>query len=204
LDELLTVGIEKAYELAPKWNRNLGVTFGKFIEKHLWGAMRDHAKRRPKTAYGLSEDAVEAITRKSGRKAPQPSLDKTENKRWSKADAHTADYLRAVGDYPVSVPQSDSRRKHIDAMVGRFHAAGGTVKRTTPTITAELEAAIGRLNKRQQAAYRGRILSDPPKPIAEIAREQGIRDVSQISRSLRQAESKIAQWLKVSNRGGIL
>jgi RNA polymerase sigma factor (sigma-70 family) len=197
-NELVTFGIEFLTDLVRQYDPNRGVTFGAFAKPRLMGAMRDYVKHRPKTEHGLSEDAVEAITHKSGRKGAKRSPDNADNKRWSKADAQTVDYLRAVGDYRVSAPQDDVRRKHVETMIGRFLEEGGTVKRKTPPLNEQLEKVIGRLNQRQQMVYRERVLKEPPTPIAQLARRLGIAHENEIARIQHQAERKVANALRKS------
>lgn len=53
------------------------------------------------------------------------------------------------------------------------------------------EAALAKLNPRQQAVWRGRVLRKPPLSRRAIARQLGIADVTQISRIERQALRKM-------------
>ena len=54
-----------------------------------------------------------------------------------------------------------------------------------------IEAALAKLNPRQRTVYRGRRLTKPPKTRAELARQLGIADETQISRIERQAVRKM-------------
>ena len=54
-----------------------------------------------------------------------------------------------------------------------------------------IEAALAKLNARQQAVYRGMVLTKPPLSRAAMARQLGIADVTQISRILKQARRKM-------------
>jgi RNA polymerase sigma factor (sigma-70 family) len=54
-----------------------------------------------------------------------------------------------------------------------------------------IEAALAKLNTRQQAVYRGMVLTKPPLSRAAMARQLGIADVTQISRILKQARRKM-------------
>jgi hypothetical protein len=63
---------------------------------------------------------------------------------------------------------------------------------------ADIEKLLLKLNRKQQAVYRGRVLTDPPLSRAALARQLGIAHVTQISRIERQAERKMAKWLKKS------
>jgi DNA-directed RNA polymerase specialized sigma subunit len=87
-------------------------------------------------------------------------------------------------------------RKSISTLTARYLESGGNIKCRTPTLTEDLQRAIAKLNARQQAVYRGRVLTDPPVTRDRLARQLGIRDSTQISRIQRQAERKIAKILK--------
>ena len=54
-----------------------------------------------------------------------------------------------------------------------------------------LEVALAKLNPRQQAVYRGRVLQNPPLNREALARELGITDLTQISRIEKQARQKM-------------
>jgi hypothetical protein len=99
LEDLLTVGMDRAYDLARKFNPNQGVTFGKFIEKYLWGAMRDHAKRARKIVSGLDQDKIDRLY--FGRVAtPAKKPDQIDSKkRWSKADRRTSNFFKGERIY---------------------------------------------------------------------------------------------------------
>jgi len=58
-----------------------------------------------------------------------------------------------------------------------------------------IERLLPRLNRRQRAVYRGMVLSEPPLSRATLARQLGIKDETQISRILGQAQRKMAAWL---------
>jgi RNA polymerase sigma factor (sigma-70 family) len=54
-----------------------------------------------------------------------------------------------------------------------------------------MEASLAKLNPKQRAVYRGRMLTDPPVTAQELAKRLRIKDVSQIWRILKQAELKM-------------
>jgi DNA-directed RNA polymerase sigma subunit (sigma70/sigma32) len=56
-----------------------------------------------------------------------------------------------------------------------------------------IEAALAKLNPRQRAVYRGRVLTNPPLSRSAIARQLGIADPTQVSRIERQARRKCAK-----------
>jgi hypothetical protein len=72
--------------------------------------------------------------------------------------------------------------------------------KSLPTgIAADIEQAVEEaLNYKQRIVYRGRVLSEPQVPVANLAKQLRIADVSQISRILKQAQAKVTMWL---NRG---
>ena len=85
--------------------------------------------------------------------------------------------------------------------VQQYLENGGAVRhfRKQPAVNmADIGKLVLKLNDRQQVVYRGRVLTDPPLSRAELARTLGIADVTQISRIERQAQRKMAAWLKVS------
>jgi len=55
----------------------------------------------------------------------------------------------------------------------------------------KIEAALAKLNPRQRAVYRGRVLTKPPVSRATLARQLDIADVTQISRIEKQARRKM-------------
>jgi hypothetical protein len=68
------------------------------------------------------------------------------------------------------------------------------VKRPPRLIAANrsaMEAKLAKLNPKQRAVYRGRMISDPPVPAPELAKRLRIKDVSQIWRILKQAKLKM-------------
>jgi RNA polymerase sporulation-specific sigma factor len=60
---------------------------------------------------------------------------------------------------------------------------------------AEIERVLPKLNRKQQAVYRGRVLTEPPLSRADLAHQLGITDLTQISRIERQAQRKVAELL---------
>ena len=107
----------------------------------------------------------------------------------------THDSAAAKGDLQLR-GEANQRREELSNLTARYLAGGGAIKRRTPALTEDLKGAIARLNRRQELVYRSRVLTDPPVPRGKIARELGIKDSTQISRILRQAEEKIAKMLK--------
>lgn len=199
-DELEAFGIELLTVLVRRWDRSRGVTFGAFAKRFLRGAMRDRVKHSPRL-NGHATDATLAtlVVPRDGRKAATNSDDKA-NERWSKADVDLADYVfgRRVGK---SKQTSATKRKAIEGWVNSFLATGGTVKRTTPLLNEQLEAAIKTLKPNEQMVYRECYLKDTP--IETVACRLNIRHVSQISRIKKRAIKKVTTFLKVSNHDGI-
>jgi hypothetical protein len=94
---------------------------------------------------------------------------------------------------------ASQRQEELSKLTARYLESGGSIKRRTPrtpTLTEDLQRAIAKLNARQEAVYRGRVLTDPPVTRDRLARQLGIRDSTQISRIQRQAECKVAKILK--------
>jgi hypothetical protein len=195
LDDLLTVGIERAYQLVREWNPNRDVTFGKYIEKYLWGAMRDRARGARKIVSGISEDKIDGlhfgrISPRAKRAASPDDVDS--KKRWSRADRRAGDFFK--GEIH-SAQTRDGQRKLLREAAERYRAAGGTIQRRegpTPP-TPELLAAA-RLNKRQEMVYREWF--ENGSPIAAIARRIGnlegkTVDERQVYRIKRQAIRRI-------------
>jgi hypothetical protein len=193
LDDLLTVGIERAYELARQYNPNQGVTFGKFIEKYLWGAMRDHAKGARKIVNGLDQDKIDRLY--FGRVAtPAKKPDQIDSKkRWSKADRRTGSFFK--GERIHSGRGREANRQLLSGMIERYREAGGTIGRPTlPHPLTEEVLAAAKLNKRQEMVYRECV--EKNTPIEVMARRIGnlegkTVDVSQVSRIKRQAVRKV-------------
>jgi hypothetical protein len=78
----------------------------------------------------------------------------------------------------------------------RHYTRGGTAGRRRPS--GDMRAVsklLLRLNHRQRVVYQGMVLDDPPRSRGEIARELGIRHLNDISRILRQAQTKMTKWL---------
>jgi hypothetical protein len=98
----------------------------------------------------------------------------------------------AKGDLPGL---SHRRREELTNLTDQFFANGGAIRtsRRGAPLTDALQRAIARLKPRQQAVYRARVLTDPPVPRDKLARQLGIRDPTQVSRILRQAERKVAR-----------
>jgi len=65
--------------------------------------------------------------------------------------------------------------------------------RLIPANRSAMEASLAKLNPKQRAVYRGRMITDPPVPASELAKRLRIKDVRQIWRILKQAKSKINQ-----------
>ena len=66
-----------------------------------------------------------------------------------------------------------------------------------------LEVALAKLNPRQRAVYRGRVLQNPPLSRAALARELGITDLTQISRIEKQARQKMKKCHPPCTKTGI-
>jgi hypothetical protein len=181
-DELVTFGIEMLGDLVREWDRDRNVTFGAFAKPWLRGAMRDHVRHQIRTVGGMSPDAVDAAIRKSGRKGPKRSRDKTAS-QWSAADMRLDEYLRGCGD---------TYRK-ADPEIKRGIAAGAA----RPSVDDLGPAFIRTLNERQAMIYERCILRDTP--IANVAEWIGQRegkplDVSQVSRIKAQVIRRIESY----------
>jgi Sigma-70 region 2 len=193
-DELLSLGMERVIKLAAEFDPAKGVTFGKFLEKYLWGFMRDHAARMRKFISGVDENALDlAYFGGNGRKVTKGLSERDSKKaKWSKHDRRTGEFYK--GERVHSVLTREGRRQSLAGMKERWEASGGSVKvKEAPIkVTAELLAAA-RLNKRQEL-----VLEEYEKgsPVAAIARRIGnlegkTIDETQVSRIRRQADRKL-------------
>ena len=192
-EELLSLGMERAIELAAEFDSSKGVTFGKHIEKHLWGLMRDHAARMRKfISGGTDEDALSRVYfGGDGRKPKEGSYDLRKAK-WSKHDRGTAGFYK--GERVDSVSTREGQRKWLAGVKKRRKASGESVavKEAPIKVTPELLAAA-RLNKRQQLVLEE---SEKGSPVAAIARRIGniegkTIDETQVSRIRRQVDRKL-------------
>jgi RNA polymerase sigma factor (sigma-70 family) len=207
-DDLRTRAIEELFNLIHLWDPNRGVTFGAFAKPRLLGATRDYVRKRFRE-LAVEPEKIDYLGHRARKLPPKSKDDAPQSDRRSemlfergmRSDKIVAEPIlgdkRFAGSNvtrPAQVPPRP--REQVDDLTARYLAAGGTIKRRKPTMTEELEAAISRLNARQQAVYRGRVLIDPPVSRERLARELGIRDSTQISRIQRQAERKVAKALK--------
>jgi RNA polymerase sigma factor (sigma-70 family) len=93
--------------------------------------------------------------------------------------------------------RSSSRAKRRRANTGGFKEVqyiSRPVQRPPRLIAANRsahEAALAKLNPKQRAVYRGRMIADPPVSAQELAKRLRIKDVSQIWRILKQAKLKM-------------
>src|SRR5262245_35042789 len=185
--ELEALGLNQLEALARTYDPTKGVTFGAYAQHRLRGAMLDYVtlnRNKTLSVGGINEVGIVA-REKSGRRAKATPSDDVP--------------LRKVPLTKGDANQTRARANDSSALVLKYLQDGGGVrytrKQTKGGTIAEIERLLPRLNKRQQAVYRGRVLTDPPLSRAELAHQLGIEDVTQISRIQKQAESKMAKWL---------
>lgn len=94
-----------------------------------------------------------------------------------------------------STPRALVQRYLTEGAVRHFSVSGKPLPTGDMGVINEL---LPKLNQKQRAVYRGRVLTSPPLSRATLARQLGIADETQISRIERQAHRKMAKWLKVS------
>ena len=192
--ELEVLGLQELEKMARKYDPSRKVSFGSFATKRLRGAMLDHAvmNRSRTVARGNADDVIALL--------PKPSRRETKKRYDEMVPGEGAYWYLTDADVD---PRDNANGSDSGALVQQYLENGGGVKHRfgklcVPVGTmAALEQLLPRLNRRQRAVYRGRVLDDPPLSRAELARRLGIADVTQISRIERQAQRKMAKWLKV-------
>jgi len=159
------------------------------------GAMRERFGERVREIGVDDPEKIDAAMAVRTRKLPAKPKEDRPMQRSRTDELFTHDSAAAKGDLQLR-GEANRRREELSNLTARYLAGGGAIKRRTPVLTEDLKGAIARLNRRQELVYRSRVLTDPPVPRGKIARELGIKDSTQISRILRQAEEKIAKMLK--------
>jgi len=166
--ELEALGLSVLEELAPRYDPTRGATFRTFASRRLRGAMIDHINENKNRTVAVG-DAQEV-------------------------DLASLYYKTQRG--PKTWAEENNKRGRVR------HQRGGTVKilsssgRSLPSGDMTLiNTLLLKLNPKQRAVYRDMVLTEPPLSRAAIARKLGIRDVTQISRILRQAQKKMNKWL---------
>jgi RNA polymerase sigma factor (sigma-70 family) len=214
-DDLEALGLERLVELARRYDAARGVTLGAFAKPHLRGAMRDRVRARISHEISVDPAKLDQLMADKSRKLPPKSKDDLPPsgsysdkffERGGRLDKLFSRATRAHRSFACDpdIANSDlpgaAHRRHEELadLTARFFAGGGAIRtsRRGPSLTDDLKRAIARLNPRQQVVYRGRVLTDPPVPRDELARQLGIADSTQISRILRQAERKVAKLVR--------
>jgi hypothetical protein len=171
----LTFGFAKSHgtqilqEQVRRWDRTRGVTFGKFVEKRVEGAMKDYIDRMPKTEHLDTTEENYGMLRDNARERERWEVD---GRTWRRKKAREIQY--AAHSAPVTVPRLLIRRNGPDPA---------------------LRAAIERLNPKQRRVYEGRVLTNPPVPRSQLAREIDEYETN-IPRIERQAREKVAKFMK--------
>jgi hypothetical protein len=168
-DALETVGTEVLRERVRRWDRTRGVTFGKFVEKRVEGAMKDYIDRLPKTEHLDTTEENYGMLRNNARERERWEAD---GRTYRRKKAREIQY--AAHSAPVTVPRWLIRRNGPDPA---------------------LRAAIERLNPKQRRVYEGRVLTNPPVPRSQLAREIDEYETN-IPRIERQAREKVAKFMK--------
>jgi DNA-directed RNA polymerase sigma subunit (sigma70/sigma32) len=220
--DLETHGMETLTGLVRRYDAARGFTFGALAKPWLLGAMRERFLERvheiavgdPEKVYAAalqrtrklpskpnedgprSDRHLDKLFDRIARPDPQPMPRSGTDQRLDELFAR--DSAAAKSDLRLRRAASQ-RQEELRKLTARYLESGGSIKRRTPrtpTLTEDLQRTIAKLNARQQAVYRGRVLTDPPVTRDRLARQLGIRDSTQISRIQRQAECKVAKILK--------
>jgi RNA polymerase sigma factor (sigma-70 family) len=176
--DLEAVGMQALEEAAHRYDRTRGVPFEAFARIRVAGAMDNYLKReRIPTIGGDGYDAA------------LDGANLADDQRTSKAAKR---HRSSTGAYKEKTP-------YISTSAQPVHRPDGspTTRLIRRTINQDMEAALAKLNHRQQVVYRGRVLSDPPVARSVLAAQLGV-DERQIPRILQQAERKMRSFLKVS------
>ena len=187
--ELEVLGLYQLEKSARQYDELRGVTFGAYARKRLRGAMLDHAvlnRNRVLAVGGIKEiDEKIAIVSRPG--SP------------SRAVPIASDDIRFRESPPDVRPPTHARETDSSSLVLEYLKGGGAVRhsRKQPAANmADIEKLVLKLNHRQRTVYQDMVLTDPPLSRAEVARKINT-DVTQVSRIKKQAERKMAAWLKV-------
>jgi DNA-directed RNA polymerase specialized sigma subunit len=179
LSELENIGQRVLEEQARKFDRTRNVKFETFASHRLRGAMIDYVRASSKNR------AVAVGGAKEVNIASQYYKERLGPKTWDDANyrrRRVRQYLR-------------------DGKVKDFAWRNGAGYRLVPSgDMAVIKRLLPRLNRRQQTVYRGMVLSEPPLSRATLARQLGIKDETQISRILRQAQRRMTAWLAESQQ----
>jgi len=162
-DDLEAVGLRALEDAARRFDPTRGVPFGAYARRMVKWAMDRWLKRGrfPGMVTGPGFDIVV-----NG----QPIAD---DRRTSKAVRR---HRSSAGGYKT--------QQYITRAVQR-------PPRLIAADRSAMEASLAKLNPKQRAVYRGRMITDPPVPAQELAKRLRIKDVSQIWRILKQAKLKM-------------
>jgi DNA-directed RNA polymerase sigma subunit (sigma70/sigma32) len=184
-EELEALGLRALEEKARTYDSTRGFTFGTHARLRVRGAMIDHVREnggRMIAVGGMTELAI-AGRRKSGRKASKTTSDDMPI-IWSAPEVTASGHIRQTHNTPP--PKNGIK----------YYTPAGKLLPTRDM--SVIETLIPKLNPRQQAVYRGRVLTHPPVSRTQLAHQLRIADETQISRIERQAQRKMTAWLKVS------
>ena len=183
--ELEALGLRTLEEQARSYDPTLGVPFGAYARHRVRGAMIDHIRstRGRTIAVGGAKQIENAGRHKSARKSPKESPDDIG--------------IRSTPEVKASTRIRQTHLTPVPNGVIKYYAASG---KPLPTgDMSVIEKLMPKLNPRQRAVYRGRVLTHPPVSRVKLARQLGIADETQVSRIERQAQRKMTAWLKVSH-----
>jgi DNA-directed RNA polymerase specialized sigma subunit len=189
---LEALGMEVLEQEVKKFDPTVGVTFGAFVRSRLNGAMNNYLKRkRIKTVsymFGLDSldgpDADEAIDlAKKNAKVGFKGVVRSQYVTGNAPKRHR----NSTGGYKAT--------SYLEQELAQHAGASHLLPADDGATTKAVEAAAAMLSPRERTVYIGRVLSNPPKPRADLAHELGIRDVTQISRIARRAKARMAKLL---------
>jgi RNA polymerase sigma factor (sigma-70 family) len=182
------IGVRALEQAARRFDPTRGVTFGAFAKKGVDGAMVNYLKRERILTVGGDGYDMALNGRDLADDTPPGGERRSIDRRTLKA---TKRHRSSTGGYKETAYISTS------APPVRCPDGSPTTRLIRRTVNEALEAALEKLNHRQQVVYRGRVLSDPPVPRAVLGAQLGV-DERQIPRIMKQAEAKMRRFLKVS------
>jgi len=175
--DLEGVGMQVLEDVVHRFDPTRGVTFGAFVRKRLAGAMDSWlSSGRVEIASGTYDIALDGAPVADDRR----TVNAPKRHRTGTGAYRETTYI-STSVRPVRRPDGVRDARLIRKSIGQ-----------------DVEDALERLNPRQRAVYRGRVLSDPPVSRSILAATLGIRDERQVPRIEKQARRKMAAFLKVS------
>jgi DNA-directed RNA polymerase sigma subunit (sigma70/sigma32) len=181
--ELEALGLRTLEEQVRLYVPGTGAPFGAYARYRVRGAMIDHVRANGRTIRvgGMSELKFVSLPKLPRRLTP---IDPDEKDIRPTLEVTASGHIRQTHNTP---PPKNG--------IKYYSPSGKLLPTGDMSVIGKL---MLKLNSRQQAVYRGRVLTHPPMTRAALARKLGIADETQISRIERQAQRKMTAWLKVS------